>query len=199
MLVSEIARVHCAVHWSSKRCVTYFVFCSAFLRAPRWYALTPRARQYACKSRICVKTPKWPDEQRSKAKTIPTLSRRKGCLMLPPCCVRAQLHMLSTMPRGLKAWRYLRQHVTFLLFFKKKKQYSQSREFKCSGASTSTCGVLGGGLQDFSSPSTPRRAHPKEITRRSAASASVRVVSHQRHLVKQLSISLIRERAVCFQ
>ena len=35
---------------------------------------------------------------------------------------------------------------------------SESRKYKVYSASTGTCGVLRGGLQDFLSPSTPRRA-----------------------------------------
>ena len=58
------------------------------------------AKQYDWKCRMCVRTPKWLERQRSKASAMPRLPHRKSCLMLPPCCVRANLRMLKTRTRA---------------------------------------------------------------------------------------------------
>ena len=78
----------------------------------------PCARQYDWKCRICVKTPKWLNRQRSKARTIPKLSRRKLpdatsklCSSKPSACLKPW--------RVLLAWKcpHLKRHVPFLTGF----------------------------------------------------------------------------------
>ena len=68
---------------------------------------------------------------------------------LAPTHEQISLHCLSTVS-------FSRVSTPLTFTFSKKKQYSGTVKVKSSGASTSTCGVLGRGLQDFPLPSAPR-------------------------------------------
>ena len=80
--------VQFALCWSSERCVANFEFCSVVVRVPQslpmssegiqwWYAPMPSARQYDRKYRIRVRTPKWPDRQRSNSENNPKIVTKK--------------------------------------------------------------------------------------------------------------------------
>ena len=77
-------------------------------------------RQYDWKCRICVRTPKWLERQRSKARTVPGLSHKTSCLMLPRYVVRDNLRMLKTMARASNMeMSSLKRHIPCLTCFQR--------------------------------------------------------------------------------
>ena len=73
---------------------------------------------------ICVRTPKWLNTSAFKASTIPKLSHRKSCLMLPPHCVQASLRMLKNMARDSYMGLHLKRHMPSLTCFQRLRRRS---------------------------------------------------------------------------